>query len=220
MLETLLPNDDEQHDTLAHGALRTLVHQTPYSTENHEEDFTLHEFRLAARKTNFNASAGPDGVTASMLSLHVAHASSFLLFVFNACFRLGYFPSVWKEARVVFLLKPGRPPHEFSSYRTICVTSLLGKLLERMLNARLYFFLHAHHLLHEHQYGFTQGESTTSALCSLRSRLQRPAMRGRWSSLSVWISKEPLTPYGTLSYFISCVFTVVPPIFTAYCGTF
>lgn len=53
------------------------------------------------------------------------------------------------------------------------MTSMIGKLLERMLNGRLYYFLQRSRLLHPQQYGFTTGQSTTSALFALRNRLQQ-----------------------------------------------
>lgn len=187
LLRTLLPTDDSEGDTLAHRAMRTLIRRTAYAQTTTDYEFTMNELRLAARNLNLNSAPGPDGITTSMLALLVGHASPFLLSVFNACLSLGHFPSVWKEARVIFLLKPNRPPQDPSSYRTICISSLLGKLLERMLNGRLYFFLHTSSLLHEHQYGFTQGQSATSALHNLRLRLQAWREEG---SLALLISLD------------------------------
>jgi hypothetical protein len=48
-----------------------------------------------------------------------------------------YFPSAWKNARVVSILKPGKDPALPSSYRPISLLGTVGKLFEKNLLARL-----------------------------------------------------------------------------------
>lgn len=80
-----------------------------------------------------------------------------------------YYPKQWKESRVILIPKPNKPLHIPSSYRPICVNSILGKVLERLVYNRLYHFLHINHLLHPKQYGFTHKLSTTAALVQIKS---------------------------------------------------
>ncbi|KAL3192702.1 hypothetical protein MRX96_058757 [Rhipicephalus microplus] len=54
-----------------------------------------------------------------------------------------------------------------TSYRPICVKSVLGKILERLLNGRLYHFLSKHGHIHDHQYG----RSAVMALVHLKETL-------------------------------------------------
>lgn len=195
LLKTHFPSDCHEDDTLAHKAMRVVIATTRYHAEVHDELFTLDELRLASRKLNLGSAPGPDNITTPMVHLLVHHISSFLLHVFNSCLLLGYFPPHWKQAHVKFLLKPGRPPTEPSSYRTICITSMIGKLLERMLNSRFYYFLHRSGLLHPHQYGFTLGHNTTTALFDLRSRLQHHRDHG---GLSLVISLDFAGAFDTI----------------------
>jgi hypothetical protein len=64
-------------------------------------------------------------------------AITFLTKVFNAALRWQYFPSAWKHARVVSILKPGKDPTLPSSYRHISLTDTVGRLFEKILLARV-----------------------------------------------------------------------------------
>ncbi|KAH7987088.1 hypothetical protein HPB52_024533 [Rhipicephalus sanguineus] len=74
---------------------------------------------------------------------------------------------------MIFIRKPGRSPDLTTSYRPICVTSVLGKIFERLLNGRLYHFLVRGGYIHPQQYGFTHGKSAVLALHRLHDQLVR-----------------------------------------------
>jgi hypothetical protein len=48
-----------------------------------------------------------------------------------------HFPSVWKHAKVISILKPGKDPALRSSYRPISLFDTIGKLFEKILLARI-----------------------------------------------------------------------------------
>ena len=50
-------------------------------------------------------------------------------------------PSIWKLANVIPILKPGKDHSDPSNYRPIALTSCVYKTMERMINARLVWFL-------------------------------------------------------------------------------
>lgn len=54
------------------------------------------------------------------------------------------------------------------NFRPIALNSILGKVLEKLLNNRLYFFLTQHKLLVSNQYGFTHKTSTVHALENIK----------------------------------------------------
>lgn len=76
-----------------------------------------------------------------------------ILYLFNFIWQTGL-PKSWKEAIVIPVLKQGRDPGLPSSYMPIALTSCLCKLLEKMINWRLLYFLEFHGLLDNHQSGF------------------------------------------------------------------
>lgn len=76
----------------------------------------------------------------------------------------GHFPVEWKRQRLVLFSKAGKPPGESSSYRPICLLSVLGKVLERLIQRRLTEHLDATGGLADAQYGFRKGRSTMDAI--------------------------------------------------------
>ena len=79
--------------------------------------------------------------------------------------RSGKFPSDWKVARVIPIPKGGDPESP-ANYRPISILSILSKLLKKHLHDLLSHHLNIFSPLSEHQWGFTSGKSTTSALIS------------------------------------------------------
>lgn len=57
--------------------------------------------------------------------------------LFNAIFRTGHFPAIWKVSQVIMIPMPGKPVEETSSYRPISLTAVLSKLWERIFLSRL-----------------------------------------------------------------------------------
>jgi hypothetical protein len=80
--------------------------------------------------------------------------ATFLTKVFNAVLCRQYFPSAWKHARVVSILKPGNDPTEPSSYRLISLLDTVGKLFEKILLAGVLRELNECRLLCDEQFGF------------------------------------------------------------------
>ncbi|MBJ5695554.1 hypothetical protein JGG83_23160, partial [Salmonella enterica subsp. enterica serovar Derby] len=77
-----------------------------------------------------------------------------LLFLFNCVWCEHVFPDSWREAVILPFPQPGQDPTDPSNYRPIALTSCLCKLLERMVNARLMWFLETNGVLSPHQCGF------------------------------------------------------------------
>jgi hypothetical protein len=68
---------------------------------------------------------GPNGIPNRVLRHLPKRAIAFLTKVFNAVLRRQYFQPVWKHARVLPILKPGKDPTQPSSYRPINTNQLL-----------------------------------------------------------------------------------------------
>lgn len=81
-----------------------------------------------------------------------------LVNIFNASLSLEHFPGQWKIAHVVMVPKPGKPPHEATSYRPISLLPVIGKLFERILLNRMKEHLSA--VLPNHQFGFREKHGT------------------------------------------------------------
>lgn len=56
--------------------------------------------------------------------------------MYNKILRDQTFPRIWKKATIILIWK-GKPEKVASSYRPICPLNTFGKLLEKLLKARL-----------------------------------------------------------------------------------
>jgi hypothetical protein len=97
---------------------------------------------------------GPNGIPNSVLRHLPKRAITFLTKVFNAVLRRQYFPPVWKHARVLSILKPGKDPTQPSSYRPISLLDTVGKLFEKILLTRILREVNERGLLRDEQFGF------------------------------------------------------------------
>ena len=80
--------------------------------------------------------------------------------IFNSCLKLNYFPSQWKQAEIVMILKPNNPDHLPESYRPISLLAILSKLFERILLRRMLPILEDHIAIPDHQFGFRSRHGT------------------------------------------------------------
>jgi hypothetical protein len=84
------------------------------------------EVQRAIRGLRVSKASGPNGIPNRALK-HLPHqAVSLLVLIFKAILLIHHFPTAWKHARVISILKPGKDPALPSSYRPI---SLLTRLV-------------------------------------------------------------------------------------------
>ena len=75
----------------------------------------------------------------------------------------GYFPDELKTGRISPIYK--KDNEEFlENYRPVSTLPVFGKILEKLIYSRLYNFLIAKGIMHENQFGFRKGHSTSHAL--------------------------------------------------------
>lgn len=111
--------------------------------------------RLSNKKT-----PGYDLITGEILKELPRKGKLKLLNLINASIRLKYVPMQWKIAEVVMLHKPGKPPHEKSSYRPISLLPIMSKVFEKILLSRLKPIINERNLIPNHQFGFRDKHST------------------------------------------------------------
>ena len=92
--------------------------------------------------------------------------------LFFESFETGYIPCQWKSGIILPIQKPTKPPENVSSYRPICLLPCLGKLMERIIQRRLNWFVEENELMAYHQCGFRRGKSTKDVLMRLTQQIQ------------------------------------------------
>ncbi|CAG2212552.1 unnamed protein product [Mytilus edulis] len=97
---------------------------------------------------------------------------SVLSYVFNKSWEEGKLPKPWKLANVKFIRKMGKSTYNNpSSYRPISLTSILGKVMERVVTSRLEGYIETNSILDPEQEGFRHYRSTENALLSLTQNI-------------------------------------------------
>ncbi|XP_044594068.1 uncharacterized protein LOC123271737 [Cotesia glomerata] len=79
-------------------------------------------------------SSGPDSIPPIVLKHLPDPLIVTLTIIFNNALNNAYFPSAWKEAKVLTILKKNKDPTKPVSYRPISLTSNLGKVYEIHIN--------------------------------------------------------------------------------------
>ena len=114
-----------------------------------------------------NKSPGVDGIPPKLLMETVEQISIPLARVFNLSLKEGVVPFEWKEANIIPLFKKGSR-NKSENYRPVSLTSVICKLLERLIKDHMVEFLVKHKLLNSSQHGFLKASSClTNMLCFL-----------------------------------------------------
>ena len=114
-----------------------------------------------------NKSPGVDGIPPKLLMETVEQISIPLARVFNLSLKEGVVPFEWKEANIIPLFKKGSR-NKSENYRPVSLTSVICKLLERLIKDHMVVFLVKHKLLNSSQHGFLKARSClTNMLCFL-----------------------------------------------------
>jgi hypothetical protein len=133
--------------------------ETPYQLEPPIPSISRTEVHAISSNLHPKKSSGYDLLTGRILQALPSIAIQFLTQLFSAALLLGYFPAQWKVAQIILLLKPGKPPHEITSYRPISLLPVISKVFEKLLN-RILPLVASHSLIPAHQFGFRKRHST------------------------------------------------------------
>ena len=98
-------------------------------------------------------------------------------------------PKCWKESVIIPIRKPGKDPTLPGNYRPIALTSQMGKVMERMVNDRLTYYLETRGLIKMYQSGFRRGRSTYDPVVCLEHDIRR-AQVNKETVLAVYFDVE------------------------------
>ena len=132
-----------------------------------------------------------------LLKLHLNAITPFTSRL-NRIFPSSEFPSSWKLAVIIPLLKPLKDPSNPLSYRPISLLSTLSKILERILNKRLTWFLESNNFLNEAQYGCRRGRSSTMALAELDAHIHTATSTRCGFAACMWILRSSANKMGLI----------------------
>lgn len=122
------------------------------------------EIKKAVLRTKSKKAPGLDNIQNIVLKQLPKKAFVQLTYIFNACFEISYFPSVWKKARILPFHKPGKDKLFPQSYRPISLLPTLSKVYEKIILNRIKDFELANNLLIPQQFGFREKRNTVQQL--------------------------------------------------------
>lgn len=156
LLNEFFPRADDHIPSVGNGSVHPL--------EDAEVDYAFS--RVRSRR-----SPGLDGMTGEMCKSIWKAVPEHLGALYNKCVCEGYFPTEWKKARVVVLLKsPNKVKSNPRSYRGISLLPVMGKVLERILVERLQE--RVEDTMSERQFGFKQGLGVEDAWNFVKVKVQ------------------------------------------------
>lgn len=181
--DKLAQTDEEKANLLADH----LEHQFSPNTDPQEPEFSWHvenamnihrkrnlngtpklisatEVRHHIRKLKNQKAPGNDGIPNILLKQLPPAAISVIVNIFNAALKLGYFPTAWKKAKIITILKPGKKSSDPASYRPISLLCGLAKLFEKLIYSRLMATESLAKAIPNEQFGFRSEHSTVHQL--------------------------------------------------------
>jgi hypothetical protein len=103
-------------------------------------DFKPHKLTQAIASLKTRKSPGPDHIMAEFLKHLGPVVFDTPLKLLNQIWKTSI-PAMWRKVIIIPLLKAKKPASEVSSYRPISLTSILAKTMEKMVGARLNWYL-------------------------------------------------------------------------------
>jgi hypothetical protein len=165
--------------------------------------------RNTIRSLQLTKAAGPDQINNRLLKKLPRKAIVYLTHIMNACFKYSYFPTAWKQANVIPILKPGKDPSDLKNYRPISLLNPLSKILERLLLHRLKSQEAENRRYINEQFGFREKYSTSHQLLRVTKFITSPAS----PAAARWLFRGQLRGgpeiFVPLSSLICCVLLLV-----------
>jgi hypothetical protein len=116
---------------------------------------------------------GDDGITGDIYYYSFKSLPKYITAIYNGCLKNGIFPTRWKRAKVIPVIKPGcEKSHKVSKYRPISLLNVGFKLLEKLLITRNNHQLFTKDYASNTQYGFMSQRSTTDANMAAREYIE------------------------------------------------
>lgn len=164
LLKNTFTNDDNQSDDNLEN-INCQIEENIHKT-------TAAEVSSEIKSLTKKKSPGFDLINGEILNQLPKKAIMKFTNIINASFRLQYVPTLWKVAEVIMIPKPGKPPHELTSYRPISLLPIMSKIFEKILLRRMYPIIDNQNLIPNHQFGFRTQHSTIDQVHRITSVIE------------------------------------------------
>ena len=126
-----------------------------------------------------NKATGPASIPLKYLKLVADLIITPLCHIINASFSTGIFPDVLKVAKVITIHKGGST-QELNNFRPISLLSIFDKIIEKLMDKRLYQFFEDNNVLYKKQFGFQKRHSTSHSLIEITETIKESIDNGKF----------------------------------------
>ena len=163
-----LPDNNLEQDRMENDINQLLGHDIQLTRREFTKVMTNpSEVAGIVRTLPGNKAPGKDGIEYKLLKYLPRKGIVQLTYLINAILRLQHWPSQWKCAVVVPILKPNKNAKIAGSYRPISLLSAISKLVEKVFLIRLDTAQDELHIDDECQFGFRKGRGTVQQVARI-----------------------------------------------------
>jgi len=156
---------------------------SPFQMDLPHEKLTVKKVKhTIMREINIKKAPGYDLITGKILKELSEKAIKLLTYIFNAMLRINYFPSIWKVAKILMILKPGKIPEDVTSYRPISLLPIISKVFEKLYIKKLNYIIEKRKIIPEHQFGFRNKHGTIEQVHRLVNQINADLNAKRYCS--------------------------------------
>ncbi|GBN35782.1 hypothetical protein AVEN_79534-1 [Araneus ventricosus] len=181
----------------------------------YNRDFTFHELKVCLSEVK-KTSPDPDNISYQMIKHLSSSSLQNLLHLYNRIWHEHCFPSSWQQAIIIPIPKPGKDPSNPLNYRPIALTNCLCKLMEKMVNRRLVYYLEHNKVLSPFQSGLRPGRCAIDNLLALETDIRTTFLK-RQHLVAIFFDIEKAYDrtwkYGILQDLFKCNLRGNLPIF-------
>ena len=150
--------------------------QAAVSTMNlkHKEKFVpiiLPDLLIAMKLLPSKTAQGPDRIPSPCVKHLGQVAQEMMLQLVNTSINTGYIPMDWRQAETILFPKITTVNDNPLSYRPIAITSVVARMVERIVLTQLQAALQKHNILNPQQYGFRSKHTTEDCILKLVSAI-------------------------------------------------
>ena len=127
---------------------------------------------------------GEDGIIGDIYNYTFKILPKSITVMYNGCLRHGVFPTRWKRAKMIPIIKPGKEnSYEVSKYRPISLLNVGGKVLEKVMISRINHHVYTNDYINKNQYGFTPQTSTIDAGMAVKDFVEEGVKTGEVATI-------------------------------------
>lgn len=143
-----------------------------------EINVSQEEIEKIAIKMSVKKAPGPDRITSMVTKKIGILASKWFAYIFDFCFKKGYWPPAWKIGRLVLLPKGKTTNINERAYRPLTIISCVAKMLEHVVKGKILTALKTRDF-NKNQFGFRKGKSTLDAMKMVLELRKKARSEGR-----------------------------------------